>query len=99
MAQQSRGSIAFLSPPQLLCRTAVLWHHSEVSARVQALTTHLCCCLPPQVPEPKLDLLVAKFRHDDMPEMVNYIAFANTVAPPAFADQPPAATGTIAAAH
>jgi hypothetical protein len=51
------------------------------------------------VPEPELDLLVAKFRHDDMPEMVNYIAFANTVAPPAFTDQPLAATGTIAAAH
>ena len=53
-----------------------------------------------QVSEADLQLLVAKYMNDDMPELVNYVAFANTVAPPDFEEeQHMASSCTIAAAH
>jgi hypothetical protein len=54
------------------------------------------CARALQVSELDLQLLLDKFRHEDMPEMVNYIAFANTVAPPDW-DEMQGSAGTIAA--
>ncbi|GFR51960.1 hypothetical protein Agub_g14483 [Astrephomene gubernaculifera] len=58
--------------------SAKLFGHVTVPQFRQVLTTKLDWV----VSDSEMALLVAKFRHDDKPEFVNYIAFSNTVDPP-----------------
>ncbi|KXZ44132.1 hypothetical protein GPECTOR_73g653 [Gonium pectorale] len=58
--------------------SAKLFGHVTVPQFRQVLTTKLDWV----VSDPEVALLVAKFRHEDKPEFVNYIAFSCTVDPP-----------------
>ncbi|GLI60898.1 hypothetical protein VaNZ11_003129 [Volvox africanus] len=58
--------------------SAKLFGHVTVPQFRQVLTTKLDWVIS----DPEVALLVAKFRHEDKPEFVNYIAFSCTVDPP-----------------